>query len=81
MKTVSFSCAGVTIWELMTFGAHPYHGKPTEDMLKSLEDGQRLLQPVTVTGDLYSILVECKNTSVPIHSTKVSLQQVGGLIR
>ena len=59
MKTVSFSCAGVTIWELMTFGAHPYHGKPTEDMLKSLEEGQRLQQPVTVTADLYSILVEC----------------------
>ena len=52
---------GVTIWEMLTFGAHPYHGKPIEDMLKSLENGQRLQQPVTVTADLYSILVECKN--------------------
>lgn len=47
----------------MTFGAHPYHGKPTEDMLRSLEDGQRLEQPITVTAELQSILVECKNTT------------------
>jgi len=53
-------CVGVTVWEIMTFGAHPYHGKQTEDMLKALEDGQRLQQPVTVTADLHSVLVTCE---------------------
>ena len=68
--------AGVTVWELMTFGAHPYHGKPTEDMLKALEDGQRLHQPVTVTAELYSILVECKYHRTQVFHAQISLNVI-----
>ena len=57
---VSFTPTGVTVWEIMTFGAHPYHGKPIGDILKALECNERLPQPVTVTADLHSILVSCK---------------------
>ena len=51
---------GVTVWEILTFGAHPYKGKNTRAIYKLLVSGQRLEQPATATIDLYAILLECE---------------------
>ena len=51
---------GVTIWEILTFGARPYQGKQAKEIIKMLEGGQRLEQPLTCTIELYAIMLECK---------------------
>ncbi len=48
---------GVTVWEVLTFGAQPYEGLK---MRPFLESGRRLLRPVTCSTNLYSILMECE---------------------
>ena len=51
---------GVTVWEILTFGARPYKDKKPQEMLKYLESGQRLVQPPTCTIDLYKVLLKCE---------------------
>lgn len=69
---------GVTVWEILTFGARPYQviiiynntllfiykGKKPYEILKMLEGGHRLKQPATCTLDLYAALLECKDFSL-----------------
>uniref|UniRef100_A0A7N8YKF7 Receptor protein-tyrosine kinase n=1 Tax=Mastacembelus armatus TaxID=205130 RepID=A0A7N8YKF7_9TELE len=50
---------GVTVWELMTFGAKPYDMIPARDIPEVLEKGERLPQPFTCTIDVYMIMVKC----------------------
>ncbi|XP_043927890.1 receptor tyrosine-protein kinase erbB-2 [Protopterus annectens] len=50
---------GVTVWELMTFGAKPYDGIPARDIPDLLEKGERLPQPPNCTIDVYMIMVKC----------------------
>ena len=50
----------VTIWEILTFGARPYSGKSGRDIVRLVEGGKRLEQPVTCTIELYALLLECK---------------------
>ncbi|XP_068119079.1 receptor tyrosine-protein kinase erbB-2 [Hyperolius riggenbachi] len=50
---------GVTVWELMTFGAKPYDGIPARDIPDLLEKGERLPQPPVCTIDVYMIMVKC----------------------
>ena len=51
---------GVTVWEILTFGARPYQGKSAKEILKLLFNGQRLEQPATATIQLYAVILECK---------------------
>ena len=51
---------GVTVWEILTFGARPYQGKSAREILKGLFSGERLEQPSTATIEVYAILLECK---------------------
>lgn len=51
--------AGVTVWELMTFGAKPYEGIPAREIPDLLEKGERLPQPPICTIDVYMIMVKC----------------------
>lgn len=58
---------GVTVWELMTFGAKPYDMIPAREIPELLEGGDRLPQPLICTIDVYMIMVKCecgKNTGV-----------------
>lgn len=57
---VSHHAAGVTIWELMTFGGKPYDGIPTREIPDILEKGERLPQPPICTIDVYMVMVKCK---------------------
>ncbi|XP_048868800.1 receptor tyrosine-protein kinase erbB-2 [Brienomyrus brachyistius] len=50
---------GVTIWELMTFGAKPYDLIPARQIPELLEGGERLPQPLICTIDVYMIMVKC----------------------
>uniref|UniRef100_A0A8C9U0W8 Receptor protein-tyrosine kinase n=1 Tax=Scleropages formosus TaxID=113540 RepID=A0A8C9U0W8_SCLFO len=50
---------GVTVWELMTFGAKPYDLIPARDIPELLEGGDRLPQPLICTMDVYMIMVKC----------------------
>lgn len=52
---------GVTVWEILTFGARPYKDRKPCEMLQYLENGQRLVQPPTCTIDLYRALLNCEN--------------------
>lgn len=55
------SFAGVTVWELMTFGAKPYDMIPARDIPDVLEGGERLPQPLICTIDVYMIMVKCQS--------------------
>ncbi|XP_055512726.1 LOW QUALITY PROTEIN: receptor tyrosine-protein kinase erbB-2 [Leucoraja erinacea] len=50
---------GVTVWELMTFGAKPYDGIPAREIHELLEKGDRLPQPPVCTVHVYMIMVKC----------------------
>ncbi|KAJ3608480.1 hypothetical protein NHX12_025527 [Muraenolepis orangiensis] len=50
---------GVTVWELMTFGAKPYDLIPAREIPDLLEGGERLPQPLICTIDVYMIMVKC----------------------
>ena len=50
---------GVTVWELLTYGARPYEHTPAREVPDLLEKGERLPQPAICTIDLYMILVKC----------------------
>uniref|UniRef100_A0A8D3DI10 Receptor protein-tyrosine kinase n=1 Tax=Scophthalmus maximus TaxID=52904 RepID=A0A8D3DI10_SCOMX len=50
---------GVTVWELMTFGAKPYDMIPAREIPEVLEGGERLPQPLICTIDVYMIMVKC----------------------
>uniref|UniRef100_A0AAQ4Q9M1 receptor protein-tyrosine kinase n=1 Tax=Gasterosteus aculeatus aculeatus TaxID=481459 RepID=A0AAQ4Q9M1_GASAC len=50
---------GVTVWELMTFGAKPYDMIPAREIPDVLEEGERLPQPLICTIDVYMIMVKC----------------------
>ena len=54
---------GVTVWEILTFGARPYKERKPCEMLQYLESGQRLVQPPTCTIDLYQVLLKCETKS------------------
>lgn len=52
--------SGVTVWELMTFGAKPYDMIPAREIPDVLEGGERLPQPPICTIDVYMIMVKCQ---------------------
>lgn len=56
--------SGVTVWELMTFGAKPYDGIPAREIPDLLEKGERLPQPPICTIDVYMIMVKCKKLGI-----------------
>lgn len=52
--------AGVTLWEMMTFGAEPYAGIRLAEVPDLLEKGERLSQPQICTIDVYMVMVKCE---------------------
>lgn len=50
---------GVTIWELLTYGARPYENISAKDVPELIENGLKLPQPAICTLDIYCILVSC----------------------
>ncbi|XP_017270714.1 receptor tyrosine-protein kinase erbB-3b isoform X1 [Kryptolebias marmoratus] len=50
---------GVTVWEMMSFGAEPYVSVQPQDVPSVLEKGERLSQPHICTIDVYMVMVKC----------------------
>lgn len=54
-------CAGVTMWELFTYGQRPYENVRAKDISDLLEKGERLPQPSICTIDVYMIMIKCQS--------------------
>ncbi|XP_066564643.1 receptor tyrosine-protein kinase erbB-3a isoform X2 [Amia ocellicauda] len=50
---------GVTVWEMMSFGAEPYTAMRPQEVPDLLEKGERLAQPHICTIDVYMVMVKC----------------------
>ncbi|XP_054647638.1 receptor tyrosine-protein kinase erbB-3b isoform X2 [Dunckerocampus dactyliophorus] len=50
---------GVTVWEMMSFGAEPYGSVQPQAVPGLLEKGERLSQPHICTIDVYMVMVKC----------------------
>ncbi|KAM9752979.1 receptor tyrosine-protein kinase erbB-3b [Menidia menidia] len=50
---------GVTVWEMMSFGAEPYAFVQPQEVPGLLEKGERLSQPHICTIDVYMVMVKC----------------------
>uniref|UniRef100_A0A669F8D7 Receptor protein-tyrosine kinase n=1 Tax=Oreochromis niloticus TaxID=8128 RepID=A0A669F8D7_ORENI len=50
---------GVTIWEMMSYGAEPYSTMRPQEVPDLLEKGERLPQPQICTIDVYMVMVKC----------------------
>uniref|UniRef100_A0A3Q2Q475 Receptor protein-tyrosine kinase n=1 Tax=Fundulus heteroclitus TaxID=8078 RepID=A0A3Q2Q475_FUNHE len=50
---------GVTVWEMMSFGAEPYRSVQPQEVPSLLEKGERLSQPHICTIDVYMVMVKC----------------------
>lgn len=56
----NFLISGVTVWEMMSYGAEPYAAMHPHDVPGLLEKGERLSQPQICTIDVYMVMVKCK---------------------
>lgn len=50
---------GVTVWEMMSYGAEPYAMMRPQEVPDLLEKGERLSQPQICTIDVYMVMVKC----------------------
>lgn len=50
---------GVTVWEMLSFGAEPYASVQPQEVPGLLEKGERLSQPQICTIDVYMVMVKC----------------------
>uniref|UniRef100_A0A3B4BWY3 Receptor protein-tyrosine kinase n=1 Tax=Pygocentrus nattereri TaxID=42514 RepID=A0A3B4BWY3_PYGNA len=50
---------GVTVWEMMSYGAEPYASMRPQEIPDLLEKGERLSQPQICTIDVYMVMVKC----------------------
>ena len=64
-RSHNFILSGVTVWELMTFGAEPYAGLRLAEVPDLLEKGERLAQPQICTIDVYMVMVKCELPVMP----------------
>lgn len=55
----SISLAGVTVWEILTYGGRPYEDIPAREVPDLLEKGERLPQPAICTIDVYMLMIRC----------------------
>ncbi|KAI4902994.1 hypothetical protein NFI96_012020 [Prochilodus magdalenae] len=53
---------GVTVWEMMSYGAEPYASMRPQEIPDLLEKGERLSQPQICTIDVYMVMVKCEFT-------------------
>ncbi|XP_072930769.1 epidermal growth factor receptor isoform X2 [Epargyreus clarus] len=50
---------GVTIWEILSYGARPYANISARNVPELLENGLKLPQPTICTLDIYCVMVSC----------------------
>ncbi|XP_052901886.1 tyrosine-protein kinase Shark isoform X1 [Anopheles moucheti] len=50
---------GVTLWEMFSYGAPPYHDMKGADVIKLIEEDQRLSQPDTCPDKVFEVMRNC----------------------
>lgn len=50
---------GVTLWEIVTLGAEPYHNIPNRELMPRLKHGYRLPKPAICEENLYRVMENC----------------------
>ncbi|XP_062852662.1 receptor tyrosine-protein kinase erbB-3a [Trichomycterus rosablanca] len=50
---------GVTVWEMMSYGAEPYSAMIPQEVPDLLQKGERLSQPQICTIDVYMVILKC----------------------
>ncbi|TVK90492.1 Receptor tyrosine-protein kinase erbB-3 [Bagarius yarrelli] len=50
---------GVTVWEMMSYGAEPYAAMKPQEVPDLLQKGERLSQPQICTIEVYMVMVKC----------------------
>ncbi|CAH1775696.1 unnamed protein product [Owenia fusiformis] len=50
---------GVTLWEALSYGAKPYKGKKGAEILRMIEDGDRMDKPQQCAPGVYNIMQKC----------------------
>ncbi|XP_058451762.1 epidermal growth factor receptor isoform X1 [Malaya genurostris] len=66
---------GVTIWELLTYGARPWENVSAKNVPQLIENGERLQQPSGCTLDIYCILLACWMVDADARPTFKSLAE------
>ncbi|VDK61471.1 unnamed protein product [Anisakis simplex] len=50
---------GVVLWEICTLGGFPYPTVSDKDILKYLQQGNRLEKPTSCSNDIYDVMMQC----------------------
>lgn len=50
---------GVVLWEICTLGGFPYPTVSDKDILKYLQQGNRLEKPISCTNEIYDVMMQC----------------------
>ncbi|KAH0564657.1 tyrosine-protein kinase Shark isoform X2 [Cotesia glomerata] len=50
---------GITLWEMFTYGEQPYGDQRGVDVIKLVEDGERLPKPDDCPDEIYSVILSC----------------------
>ncbi|XP_015439747.1 PREDICTED: tyrosine-protein kinase receptor torso-like [Dufourea novaeangliae] len=66
---------GILLWEIVTMGAHPYPGIPTNVVLKLLKTGYRMERPSSCSEELYDVMFCCWNTRPQNRPTFTQLKE------
>ncbi|XP_011861811.1 PREDICTED: tyrosine-protein kinase receptor torso [Vollenhovia emeryi] len=66
---------GILLWEIVTLGAMPYPGTPTNRILQFLKSGYRMERPPNCSRELYSIMYSCWNMRPQSRPTFSELKQ------
>lgn len=66
---------GILLWEIVTLGAMPYPGTPTNRILQFLKSGYRMERPPNCSRELYSIMYSCWNIRPQSRPTFTELKQ------
>ncbi|XP_025160749.1 tyrosine-protein kinase receptor torso isoform X2 [Harpegnathos saltator] len=66
---------GILLWEIVTLGAMPYPGTPTNRILHLLKSGYRMEKPPNCSRELYNIMYSCWNLRPQSRPTFTELKQ------
>ncbi|XP_014489174.1 PREDICTED: tyrosine-protein kinase receptor torso [Dinoponera quadriceps] len=66
---------GILLWEIVTLGAMPYPGTPTNRILQLLKSGYRMERPPNCGRELYNIMYSCWNLRPQSRPTFTELKQ------
>jgi focal adhesion kinase 1 len=50
---------GICMWEILSYGSKPFQGIKNPDVIKLIEDKQRLERPPNCSEDLYRLFLQC----------------------